>query len=68
MKEFEVIDRIIYIDEKSGEYSSSIKDLLNGLIDIDTYNPNFKDYSSPVVTLSINLSNACNLACKYCFV
>ena len=67
MKEFEVIDRIIYIDEKSGEYSSSIKDLLNGLIDIDTYNPNFKDYSSPVVTLSINLSNACNLACKYCF-
>ena len=46
MKEFEVIDRIIYIDEKSGEYSSSIKDLLNGLIDIDTYNPNFKDYSS----------------------
>lgn len=65
MRQIKVLDKIIFINEKNGSFSFKKEDLL------DDTQPNISDYiktfNSKHLTLCINISNSCNLKCKFCF-
>ena len=70
MNEFDIFDKKIYIDKGTGTFASN-PDALNkkkaSAFNFDEYIPDFRDYNVSTVAFCINISNACNLACDYCF-
>ncbi len=65
MKQFNVFDKIIYINEFNGNFSYNKEDILEiNCPDSEKYISNFNPKH---ITICINISNACNLNCKYCF-
>lgn len=65
MKQIKVLNKKIYINEKNGSFSFNKEDVLDDEIpNVEDYIYNFK---SNHITLCINISNTCNLNCKYCF-
>lgn len=70
MVKYNIFDKDIFIDEASGCFSSNYEELTTKVsysYNIDEYEPNFDYYSTPILSFCVNLSNACNLACDYCF-
>ncbi len=69
---YKIISKDIYIDGCTGLFSTS-KIILDQLIvrknniNFDSFRPNYSGYNTTSVTFCINLSDACNLGCDYCF-
>lgn len=65
MKQIDVLDKIIFVNETNGDFSYYKEDVLdNSSPNIEEY---IKSFNTKHLTICINISNACNLACKYCF-
>lgn len=68
---FKIFDKTIYLDGATGIFafdSETFNQLLskNNTI-FDSLKPNFYECNTSSVTFCINISNACNLRCDYCF-
>lgn len=67
----QILKTNVFVDGKTGMFSFDELDFKNVLskqnIDFDSLKPVFSEYNTTSVTFCINLSNACNLACDYCF-
>lgn len=70
-QKYKLFNKNIYVDGKTGLFSFSENDLKVLLIkqnfDFDLFRPSFIEYNTTSVTFCINLSDACNLNCDYCF-
>ena len=64
-----ILDRIIYINSVNSNFSVNRFDLENDYrsMNFDLIKYTLEHYQNSVGTFCINLSNACNLACDYCF-
>ena len=66
-----IFDKIVYINGKSGIFSFNENDfkdkILKNTINFDEINIKFSNYNPSFATFCINISNACNLKCDYCF-
>lgn len=64
----EILGTIYYFNSSNGDYSRRELDLYNYFSkNYNLYSLNFKDYNTSSMVFCINLSNACNLKCDYCF-
>lgn len=64
-----VFDKIIYINSVNGNFSVKEEDLINDYrsLNYDLIKYELENYQNSFATFCINLSNACNLRCDYCF-
>ena len=62
---FDLFDRKLYLNSKNGDISFHIADVMNQY-EID-YNEFLLNFRPRVFNFCLNISNACNLACDYCF-
>lgn len=64
-----IFNKDIYIDEANSNFSVNKQELIfhNSPTFSDMYNLQFGKYQTSSVVFCINLSNACNLKCDYCF-
>lgn len=65
MKRINVLDKTIFLNESNGNFSFYKEDVVeNTCLNKEEF---IKNFSAKYITICINISNACNLACKYCF-
>lgn len=68
---YKVLNKTVFVDGKTGLFAldeTTFNQLLNrDNVDFDSFKPNYSEYSTTSVTFCINLSDACNLGCDYCF-
>ena len=64
-----VLNQIIYIESTNANYSFHKENLYNFQYsnNYDNLKLNFNEYKTSSIVFCINLSNACNLKCDYCF-
>lgn len=69
IERYNVFDKEIYINSANSNFSYNIFDLNYEIntINFDEINVNFSDFKSKTLTICINISDACNLKCDYCF-
>ena len=69
MKKEMVLDQVIYIDRKNSNFDFYEENLYINKYSYNYENLNlyFKEYKTSFIVICINLSNACNLKCDYCF-
>ncbi len=67
---YKIFDKTIFIDGKTGCFAYSEKELdyySSNSFNFDNFKPSFSEYNPTSMTFCINLSDACNLSCDYCF-
>ena len=64
-----ILDKVIYINSSNANFSNDEKDLINDYysLNFDLIKYQFENYQNSSATFCVNLSNACNLNCDYCF-
>ena len=65
-----ILNKEIFIDGKTCCFACSEAELNNyssRSFDFDAFKPDYSKYNTTSVTFCINLSDACNLCCDYCF-
>lgn len=65
---FQILGNIIYIDSRNSNFSFEQSDIIaNECINLRAAKINADEYCPPTLSICINVSDACNLACDYCF-
>ncbi len=63
-----ILGEIVYIDSNTCSFSFGLNNLKENSLNFGNIsNLDFNNYNTSSVTFSINISNACNLKCDYCF-
>lgn len=65
-----ILNKAIFIDGKTCCFAYSENELnyySSRSFDFDSFKPDYSKYNTTSVTFCINLSDACNLRCDYCF-
>ena len=64
-----ILDKVIFINSSNANFSNDEKDLINDYysLNFDLIKYQFENYQNSSATFCVNLSNACNLNCDYCF-
>jgi sulfatase maturation enzyme AslB (radical SAM superfamily) len=66
LKQYHILDRTIFVDNETGMFSYKTEYVVERGVPFNTsydFNLHFPRFAS----LCINLSEACNLKCRYCF-
>ena len=72
IKEYSILGKTVFIHPSSGFFSFNRFEILQNFAaapNFDLFRPNFLDYNAETtsITFCINISDACNLRCDYCF-
>ena len=69
ISENRILDKVIYINSVNSNFSVRKEDILNDYssLNFDLIKYQLENYQTSFATFCINLSNACNLKCDYCF-
>ena len=64
-----ILDKVIFINSSNANFSNDEKDLINDYysLNFDLIKYQFENYQNSSAAFCVNLSNACNLNCDYCF-
>ena len=64
-----ILDKVIYINSVNGNFSLKEEDIKNDYVSLnfDLIKYQLENYQNSFATFCVNLSNACNLKCDYCF-
>ena len=67
---YEILGKSVFVDGPTGSFSRSASELSDATrlsLNFDDFCVPFSEYHTASVTFCVNLSDACNLACDYCF-
>ena len=67
---YDILGKSVFIDGPTGSLGRSEAELgvaISSSPDFDGFCASFSGYQTASVTFCLNLSDACNLACDYCF-
>ena len=69
ISENKILDKVIYINSVNSNFTYRKEDILNDYtsLNFDLIKYQLENYQTSFATFCINLSNACNLKCDYCF-
>lgn len=67
IEHFRIIDKTVYINTKNGDNSYDLSEVLDLDFEMDEIQMGYSSYKMPRATFCLNISNACNLNCDYCF-